>query len=200
MNYWRIYFLLVVFMMSLVCCDHEPLVMDDDMMMVDTSGVDTTVLDTMTIDTTVVDTMVVDTVMMYIEAPCDTFPPSTNPFGGYQYAYEEVDYEACCFNPLNNQQIACVKRVNFWIAGLVIIDLVSQEETMLLEDNVRAPQWSSQNWIMFGLLNNRLYKIKSNGDSLQHLTAVTHGVNYNAKWSADGEQIVFVSNRDIFKW
>ena len=53
-----------------------------------------------------------------------------------------------------------------------------------------SPNWSKKNWIIYTGINNQLWKIKNNGDSLIQLTN-TNTYNNHAKWNLSGTKYVY---------
>jgi hypothetical protein len=116
-----------------------------------------------------------------------TFSPST-------IYLEKFIYSHVCINPNNPYEIAYIKRENntqpFNNFELCKFDFCSGMETMLAKMVGYSPNWSVKNWIIYTGIDNQLWKVKSNGDSLTQLTN-TGNFNNNAKWNLSGTNYLY---------
>ena len=185
---------------------------DDDILLEDTLNIDTTridslINDSLEVDTNIVDTLITDTIISptYIDGLCINIMPDTNcveipPPGdfGYFYEYMELDYSAASFNPCNNDELVCIRHRNGLSDGLVILNIKTQNEKVLLEGEVRChPNWGEKGWIVFCRQDNQIWKIRDNGEDLTQLTFKAEGWNVLPSWIDNGERIVFESTRDL---
>src|ERR1700752_1826249 len=80
-------------------------------------------------------------------------------------------YNTPRFNPSNPNEIVYVQGITRTNKTyLVKRNLITGRETQIISDVWQRPDWSVKDWIVFNHADNQVWKIKSNGDSLQQLT------------------------------
>ncbi len=124
---------------------------------------------------------------------CVDIPLSEGPsWDGYDYTGRRFGYGRPCFNPNNSNEFVYYKTDSTKpdvISEIWTYNLVTKEERHLANDGLYMLKWSSKNWIVFNRIDNQVWKIKSNGDSLTQLT-YEHWSLY-PDWHPDGEKIIF---------
>lgn len=109
------------------------------------------------------------------------------------FAGQPYDYAYPCFNPNNSNQIAYYRYDTKTVeAGWEIWmqDLCTSEKKMLVKDANYGIDWSVKDWIVYTAIDQQIYKIKSNGDSLTRLTP-RGDYNRYPKWDTKGERIMY---------
>ncbi|MBI5541053.1 MAG: hypothetical protein HY951_13390 [Bacteroidia bacterium] len=127
-----------------------------------------------------------------VEQPdsCYTLTPPIDPGWGYEYTFDTISYENPCFNPNNSYEIA-VLITDKNGKNLYKCNLLTKSKQIIFSGEIwGVPSWGINDWLIFNLPGNTMWKIKSNGDSL---TQVTTTVGYNPNWSPDA-RYYFYSN------
>jgi len=109
------------------------------------------------------------------------------------FAGQPYDYAYPCFNPNNSNQIAYYRYNTSTVeAGweIWVQDLCTGEKRMLVNDANYGIDWSVKDWIVYTAIDQQIYIIKSNGDSLIKLTP-RGDFNRYPKWDAKGERIAY---------
>lgn len=101
----------------------------------------------------------------------------------------DTTYNTPCFNPNNSNEIIYIKGCMSANKGFIVKrNLVTGYETYIVSDVWGKPDWSSKDWIVFNHADNQVWKIKSNGDSLQQLS--TQG-GMEGIWNHSGDKIAY---------
>ncbi len=103
------------------------------------------------------------------------------------------DYIEPCFNPKNPEQLAYYRFDNtaFEVGSEIwVADFCTGEKKMLVNNALYGLDWSVKDWLIYTADDQKIWKVKSNGDSLTQLTFVGDYNRY-PKWSPDGERIAF---------
>jgi len=126
---------------------------------------------------------------------CKKDPPLTNQTSVQQcndtthYRVGDTLYNNPRFNPNNPNEIIYTQGIQSQqITRLVKRNLLTGHETFIISDVWGRPDWSIKDWIVFNHADNHIWKIKSNGDSLQQLT--THE-GLESIWNKSGTQIEY---------
>lgn len=109
------------------------------------------------------------------------------------FAGKPYDYAYPCFNPNNSNQIAYYRYNTSSVEvgwEIWIQDLCTGEKRMIVNDANYGIDWSVKDWIVYTAIDQQIYKIKSNGDSLTRLTP-RGDYNRYPKWDLKGERIVY---------
>ncbi len=109
------------------------------------------------------------------------------------FAGQPYDYAYPCFNPINSSQIAYYRYNTSTVEvgwEIWMHDLCTGEKRMLVNDANYGIDWSVKDWIVYTAMNQQIYKIKSNGDSLTRLTP-RGDYNRYPKWDTKGERIAY---------
>jgi len=116
--------------------------------------------------------------------------PQSQSFYGYDYKYDSVLYISPCFNPNNGNEILYVeKNLASGVTKLIKYNLQTFEKENILEAEIYfQPSWANNDWIIFGLNDENIWKIKSNGDSLTQLTFI--GSNFNPECNFNSNRII----------
>lgn len=120
----------------------------------------------------------------------------TSPFGSTYFFAKKYSFKNPVFNPNNPYQIALI-RVNNESVG------IDQEiwtfnfctgNFIMVTDNVSYNlDWGSNGWLLFTDLNNKINKVKDNGDSLTVLSTES-GYNRAGEWNPSGN--LYWNSRD----
>jgi hypothetical protein len=126
---------------------------------------------------------------------CKKDPPLPNQANAQQcndtthYPIGDTTYSAPRFNPNNSNEIIYVRSsTSTFGTSLVKRNLTTGQETFIVNDVRSQPDWSVKDWIVFNHADNQVWKIKSNGDSLQQLT--TQG-GLETIWDKSGNKIEY---------
>ena len=104
------------------------------------------------------------------------------------------------FNPSNSNEII------FYLVNndkgtrhLVKYNLVSKAMTKLIEGPIDGqPDWNKNSWILFNHGDNRIWKIKDNGDSLTMITDGRNGIETDAIWSKQTNNFAYATSKGSF--
>jgi hypothetical protein len=101
---------------------------------------------------------------------CIEIPPSQSMLG-YDYTNDTNSIAFPCFNPNNGNEILFVhQRYSNSSHKLYKYNLITHNKELILTSEIYfQPDWGINNWILLGL-NNNIFKIKTNGDSLIQLS------------------------------
>lgn len=118
--------------------------------------------------------------------PCEPIPPWSG-IGFRPMIMDTAYYSSATINPNNQDEI--VFRNN-WDRNIYRLNYVTGELNLLLEDlmHFNSPHWGLNDWILYTYMN-KLYKIKSNGDSLTAITPNRQGVL--GRWSPSGDRYMY---------
>lgn len=121
---------------------------------------------------------------------CEDFI-SSSPFGFYLNSFPPFLYIKPCFNPNDENEFIYVKLNSATMeSDLYKYNLIDQTSTLLINNVSGYPQWGKTDWILFEMNDERLWKIKSNGDSLTLL--ISDGIyNDYATWNSSGDRFIF---------
>lgn len=107
------------------------------------------------------------------------------------------DYFYPCLNPSNSDQISYYRRDNsqVWFNGYEIwtVDFCNNERLKLVGNALYGINWSKSGWIFYTAIDQNIYKIKNNGDSLTQITFTTGGYNRYPKISPSGNKFMYQS-------
>lgn len=133
---------------------------------------------------------------------CDISIPGLYSAWGVSFGKLYPHYLYPCFNPNNENEVifredwATVDTIvndttyHQIHTGLVKYNLATKEKQLLYEGAVGPrPRWSRKGWILLVLPDTKIYKIKSNGDSLTQLTF--EGKCLGPEWNKWGDQFVY---------
>ncbi|MFK8104556.1 MAG: TolB family protein [Saprospiraceae bacterium] len=103
------------------------------------------------------------------------------------------DYYYPVFNPKNNNEIAYLRFDNTtWglAHDLWIFNFCTGEQKKIADNAAHSLSWSDKGWLLFGGVNQQLWKVKTNGDSL---TQLTFSGDYNRfpKWNPSGDKYLY---------
>ncbi len=113
---------------------------------------------------------------------------------GYQFEFfyeNKLPYYAYpCFNPNNSNEITYVEANGLDTTKLYKLNLVTNEKVEIFKGIFHSiPKWSKKDWIIFGLQDFNVYKIRSNGDSLTQLTI--SGNCFGPEWNKEGDLFIY---------
>lgn len=125
--------------------------------------------------------------------------PSYNGSGfGYISVSDSVNYSLPCYNPNNANEIIFVKNSN---SGneLIKLNIVTNQKQVIYSGTIFSqPKWGKNDWILLNLPDANIWKIKSNGDSLQQLT--NNGNFFQPEWSPNQSRIIFYDSNTPFNY
>lgn len=75
-----------------------------------------------------------------------------------------------------------------WVA-----DFCKNEKRSIVKDALYGTNWSKNDWIFYTAVDQNIYKIKSNGDSLIQVTFTANGYNRYPKISPSGNKFMYQS-------
>lgn len=102
--------------------------------------------------------------------------------------YTQIDFEPA-WSDSGDKVVYIHSDIDNDFTGIYRIDSDGKNKKLILNSFANSPDWSPDgNRIVFSL-NNNIYKINVNGDSLKYITDT--GINSNPKWSSDGDWIAF---------
>lgn len=103
------------------------------------------------------------------------------------------------FNPENENEFVYIKNT-FGAAGsnsgINIINLCSGYRRNLgINKLTTGPHWGKNGWLVFAVINDGIWKIKSNGDSLIALPSISaiRANDLHAYWNPDGTKLLYLS-------
>lgn len=121
---------------------------------------------------------------------CETIYPIPGDSYGYEHVHDTSYYLNPVFNPNNSNEIAFID-TDFYNYGMKIYryNLITKQKQLVFSGLFQKTlNWTSNDWIIFQQNDFKLYKIKSNGDSL---TQINHAYNYfHPAISKDGSKMV----------
>jgi hypothetical protein len=122
---------------------------------------------------------------------CNELPPAPQPFGWYDStADENTNINAFIVNPVNGDEIMCI--VNGDLLGynkMYNYNVPSKTAKYIASIGNFLPSVNKNGWILFSTLDNNIFKVKTNGDSLRQLTG---GNNYfNPQWDFTGKKFYY---------
>lgn len=106
--------------------------------------------------------------------------------------YPEKLFSAPCFNPENSNEFIYVEYEPYeevYNKKLWKFNLLTKEKTFIADNVWCNPKYGLHEWIFFNRFNEQIWKVKSNGDSLQPL--FTQELNYDVEACVSDERIVF---------
>jgi len=113
-----------------------------------------------------------------------TDPNSSDPIA----AYAQIDFEPSVSND-GLKMLYVHNDLDHDLVGIYMVNFSQQVDSQFISGFVRCPDWSPDTkWVVYNL-DNLMYKIKSNGDSLTVLAS--DGRNLFPKWSNDGNKIAY---------
>ncbi|HEX7413429.1 MAG TPA: hypothetical protein VF411_05230, partial [Bacteroidia bacterium] len=109
--------------------------------------------------------------------------------------FNDTIYNTPCFNPNNSNEIIYVQGIqSIHKSNLVKQNLSTGHKTYIISDIWQKPDWSVKDWIVFNHADNQVWKIKTNGDSLQQLTSQG---GLEAIWDKTGNKIAYWTETGI---
>jgi hypothetical protein len=107
------------------------------------------------------------------------------PFQGWNYIVDSAFYLYPCFNPNDATEIIFTHRkYGNGLTKLYRYDLTTHTKTLLHTGNqIFAPDWGSNDWILMNLTGNSVWKIKSDGTDITQLTNT--GNDFYPIWRSD---------------
>lgn len=106
------------------------------------------------------------------------------------------DYLNPCFNPDNNNQLAYYRVDNtmpgFQRYELWVDDFCTKEKKLIATNALYSITWGKNNWILYTGIDQNLYKVKCNGDSLTQVTNAPAG-SYKKfpKFNPIGDKVLY---------
>lgn len=121
---------------------------------------------------------------------CISIPQISNPNTGYNYIFDSILLSNCCYNPNNsNEIILSISNSNG--TGLYKLNLLTKQLIKLYDGEIWSePSWGKNDWILFTLPDECVWKIKSNGDSL---TKISDTGCFNPLWSPDAKYYLYTN-------
>lgn len=131
---------------------------------------------------------------------CVSFPILDVPTlgGGYKKILDStvnhIDY--ACFNPNNPNEIyyeeMSTKRGKF--------NLKTNSATLIFRDPLRHrfAKWGKKDWILLNWDASGIWKIKSNGDSLQQVISIAGKQASSCEWNYKGDKFVFYTDDKVY--
>ncbi|MDP1815414.1 MAG: hypothetical protein Q8K92_13280, partial [Leadbetterella sp.] len=105
------------------------------------------------------------------------------------------DYYYPFFNPDNRNQIVYYRGDNtqsiFKGYEIWFLDFCTQKRQLLAKDALYGIELGANDWVFYTAINQNIYKIKSNGDSLTQVTFTHGGYNRDPKLSPSGTQLLY---------
>ncbi|MBL7932127.1 MAG: hypothetical protein JNL60_09495 [Bacteroidia bacterium] len=122
---------------------------------------------------------------------CEKLPEPPKPLGWRDSIYDQnTNVNAFVSNPLNGDEILCVVNGDeFGSNKLLNKNVVSKASKQLAILGNYLPQVNKNGWITFNDVNNNVFIIKANGDSLKQLTF--DKVSVDPKWDYSGRFIYY---------
>ncbi len=126
-----------------------------------------------------------------IQFKCQDLPPDPVPFGWTDSTADPNKNVKCFFyNPLDaDEVIAVVEGDMSGYNQMVNVNLRTKVRKNLAPIDDFLPSINSKGWIVYSTLDNNIYMIKANGDSLRQLTA--QNVAHDPKWDNTGTYFYF---------
>ncbi|MEX1001387.1 MAG: hypothetical protein WDZ35_04665 [Crocinitomicaceae bacterium] len=124
---------------------------------------------------------------------CEEIPPFTESNYGFGYKYI-IDSSAVRYpfaNPLNSDEILC-RKFNYTNGQkeLFVYNKSTSSELVIYSGTLYSkPEWGKNNWIVMGLPDANIWKIKPDGDSLTQLTF--NGGCFYPHWNDAGDKIIY---------
>lgn len=119
---------------------------------------------------------------------CENIPPFQQVGSGYTYITTGQIFNFPVFNPNNNNELLITKNDSVFIFNR----LLNQKNFSFKFPFWNKISWSKQNWIIMGGTDQKIYKIKPNGDSLTLL--VNNSNNFYPIWNNTGTQFCIQNN------
>lgn len=120
---------------------------------------------------------------------------------GFGYSYD-IDFEnyvgAPYFNPNNDNEFLYLKKHPplYELLDLYTYNLLTQKSTLIYTGDIwSAPQWGTNDWILFSQSDKNIYKIKGSGDSLTKLWDVADF--YYPMWNAESDRFSVFTEKSI---
>ncbi|CAN5405149.1 hypothetical protein BH11BAC7_BH11BAC7_11370 [soil metagenome] len=128
------------------------------------------------------------------EDGCYTFPvPPIS--SGFQYSYPHYLFREPCFNPLNSDEFVYVREIreNSVTTELWKHIISTDTDIFLALGAFGHPQWGATGYVLFTRPDNKIWRIKINGDSLIQLTFGT-GYDLSPLWNGEGDRFIYSGN------
>lgn len=120
---------------------------------------------------------------------CQDIPQYQGLGNGYIYNYDSSYYLWPMFHPLDDNRFLYVKKENS-LYKIYTYDQINHSSFLVHEGVIKsAPQWGANDWIIFAGQDNKIYKLKPNGDSLTLLTEET-GNWFHPKVNISGDYFI----------
>lgn len=130
-----------------------------------------------------------------MDCNCTDLPIIDGPSFGYQFiTNDSANYTRPFPNPNNADEFLFIQRIKRFDA-LYTYNLKTKQKIKLLEGRILfVPKWGKNDWILVTREDEQIWKLKSNGDSLQQLSQIAP--NYVPEWDYKSEKIIFYKNSD----
>jgi hypothetical protein len=104
---------------------------------------------------------------------------------------DEYAYWFPCFNPNDPYEIAYLRgQGSECHEEVFVFSFRTGEATKVADNACYGLDWSSKGWLLFTGIDRKVWKVKTNGDSLTQLT-FGQGFHNGAVWSPDGQWFLF---------
>lgn len=122
---------------------------------------------------------------------CESIPPAPAPFGWQDSTADpSQNILAYNYNPLNPDEFIYLLDGDISIYHpLLKYNVISKQKTELGHIGSYAPSINSKGWITYSSVDNNIFKVKINGDSLVQITF--NFISLAAQWDYQGKGIYF---------
>lgn len=123
---------------------------------------------------------------------CEKLPPTPVPLGWRDSTFDEnTNVNAFLPNPLNSNEVLCVVNGDlFGFNKLFARNMVTKTQQQLSILGEYLPDVNARGWVTFSDVNNNIFIVKTNGDSLKQLSFDKLGVN--PKWDYSNKYIYYL--------
>lgn len=127
---------------------------------------------------------------------CDKLPEAPKPLGWRDSIFDQnTNVNAFIPNPLNADEVLCVVNGDmFGFNKLLVKNVVTKSEKVLAILGDYLPQVNKEGWVTYSDVNNNVFIVKTNGDSLKQLTF--DKLSLDPKWDYTNRSIYYL--RDGF--
>ena len=104
------------------------------------------------------------------------------------------DINAFFHNPLNGDEVIVIVNGNLQGSNqMMAVNLVSKSTRFLANLDQYLPSVNSAGWILFSTVDDHVYRIKANGDSLTQLTQLSG--THDPKWDFTGKHFYYLQDQ-----